>query len=653
MKNLLLKSVATVLVAFGFHSANAQDFHKAYSWDSTSTLTEIDSILLLEPSVILKNHITYDYYYDPEYNRSLVEIYSIHRRIKLNTDDAIESYNRVYIPLNNSIELIEAKARVIKANGEIITLDEDNIKSSEDLGEEGKFKFFAIEGIEKGSEIEYIIHLKNVPSLNGKTITLQSDEWRLDNTLQIFAPSNLEFAFKSLNGFPQVKLDTNYGDTTAYVIHIDTLEPIYYEDFSAYNASLTKVLFKLERNNYNKDLVNYGDVAENYWNNAHPELGKSTEKLLKKIMSKEIMVEDDWKEIDKIRAVESYIKTNIIATGQANTSEIEDAILNKYTTEMGITKLFCAFFDILEIEYQLGFTSNRLDLKFDQEFESYSFLEEEFMYFPKISKFLCPNEPFYRVGLLPAVYTDNYGLFIKNVTVGDYSSAVGKIEYIPAEPAETTQNLIDVQIDLNEDLFEPTINLTREFTGYTAADIQPIYQLMDQEDQESLNRELMKLPGETAEVIEYEVLNTEPADINVKPLVYKGQIKYPELIQKAGDKLLLKVGELIGPQSALYDEHERKLGVENDHNRIYERTITIKIPEGYTIENIDDLNVDIKELNNTALFVSSYEFTDQTLTVNVSEYYTQIAYPLSDYEAYRTVINAAANFNKIVLVIKK
>jgi hypothetical protein len=52
-------------------------------------------------------------------------------------------------------------------------------------------------------------------------------------------------------------------------------------------------------------------------------------------------------------------------------------------------------------------------------------------------------------------------------------------------------------------------------------------------------------------------------------------------------------------------------------------------------------------------FVSNYTLEGQTLTVTINEYYKQLYAPLERYEDYRKVVNAAADFNKVTLVLEK
>jgi hypothetical protein len=55
----------------------------------------------------------------------------------------------------------------------------------------------------------------------------------------------------------------------------------------------------------------------------------------------------------------------------------------------------------------------------------------------------------------------------------------------------------------------------------------------------------------------------------------------------------------------------------------------------------------------TMAFTSSYKLEGNVVKISVSEYYTNIVYPLSIFEDFRKVINAAADFNKIALVFEK
>jgi len=52
-------------------------------------------------------------------------------------------------------------------------------------------------------------------------------------------------------------------------------------------------------------------------------------------------------------------------------------------------------------------------------------------------------------------------------------------------------------------------------------------------------------------------------------------------------------------------------------------------------------------------FVSSYKIVNNVLEVYIMETYRELKYPLSEFETFKKVINASADFNKIVLLLEK
>ena len=51
-------------------------------------------------------------------------------------------------------------------------------------------------------------------------------------------------------------------------------------------------------------------------------------------------------------------------------------------------------------------------------------------------------------------------------------------------------------------------------------------------------------------------------------------------------------------------------------------------------------------------FTSSYETGGNLLTVKIEEVYKEIACPVENFEDYRKVINASADFNKVTLMFE-
>ncbi|MEO0404912.1 MAG: hypothetical protein AAF193_08580, partial [Bacteroidota bacterium] len=83
-------------------------------------------------------------------------------------------------------------------------------------------------------------------------------------------------------------------------------------------------------------------------------------------------------------------------------------------------------------------------------------------------------------------------------------------------------------------------------------------------------------------------------------------------------------------------------------------TITFNIPEGYEVKNLDDLKINFtydREGETILAFVSDYTLEGNTVKIVIDEYYKENHFPVEEYEAFRSTINGAADFNKVTLVM--
>lgn len=98
------------------------------------------------------------------------------------------------------------------------------------------------------------------------------------------------------------------------------------------------------------------------------------------------------------------------------------------------------------------------------------------------------------------------------------------------------------------------------------------------------------------------------------------------------------------------------LPIEIDYPHSYTRKIKLILPKGATIKNLEKFNMDFKTQINgktEAGFTSKYTKNNNEVIIENSEFYNIVNYPLSSFEQYKAVINAAADFNKVVVIISK
>jgi hypothetical protein len=175
--------------------------------------------------------------------------------------------------------------------------------------------------------------------------------------------------------------------------------------------------------------------------------------------------------------------------------------------------------------------------------------------------------------------------------------------------------------------------------------------------QDEANFEIIKSIAKSTDITNIRVENTLLTDYaDNKPFSISADIKSYDMIEHAGNKVLLKIGEIIGPQAEMYQEKPRQLPIELPYPHSLNRKITLQIPDGYKVKNLKDLNLSVLHKDaedETMSFISSYKEDGNLVTINVEENYRKLQYPLSQFEDFKKVINASADFNKVVLILEK
>ena len=643
-----------ILFAFQITVAQEIPFFKSYDWEETPSYKVASEST--EDMIAVKEKTVTEFYFEES---KLVEYFLEHKVLWLNSDDAIEENNKIYLPFSAEAELQINKARVITPEGKLINLDKSKILTAEDEETGRTYKYYALEGITKGSFIEYMYVVKRPPSYTGKKIYIQ-DSYNKDKVeFDLFSPKNLVFKFKSFNNLKEVEKDTLTAEKLHYKLHVNKVEKLEDEYQAAYNASRNFIVYKLDKNLATNviDIISYSKISQNLYASYYPEYSIKTKGLITDFI-KELELPGNADKETIIRKLDFFIKTTIYSQDVYNDElqNLDQILTQKVANETGVIKLYIAVLRTLNVKHELVLTSDRKQLKFDTEFEATNFLTDFLLYFPKTKKYLSPNASGTRYGFPMPYLTDNYGLFIKEVVIGDYKSAVGKIKYIEPVNVKETIDVMKVTIDFNEDdLTENIVHFDRAFSGYYAMNIQPFMHLIQGEDREELVEGIMESITKDLEITNKKMVNDESELFGIKPLQFVVDFTTEAFVEKAGRKYLFKLGDLIGQQIQMYQEKERVLPLEEQFHRSYYRTLTINIPEGYKITNLDDINIDnsySKESKELFSFKSFYKLIGNKLTITADEHYRENIVPVNVYEEYRTVINSAADFNKIVLLLE-
>ncbi len=652
MYKLIRNICFTLFTTLALFSQIYAEEYESYKWQPQRSLTELNDEEMTYGLYYIKIFVKYQYVYD-----SIDDSYSCyitnHNIIRTNNNEALNKSNRVYIPMHNQAELMEVKARAIRKDNSVIIFDHVNLKTLE--SDDAGYKILAIEGAEVGGEIEFY-YTRKVDVQNFITRTFQFDFPVKTYDFSLKCPDNIEYEFKVYNSDKKVVQTDSSENYNQYELSVTNIPIMFSEDFAAVEDCKMRIEYKLAYNSKRgkSRMFTWGEAGERIYNNIYT-LSKDEQKAIGK-MIKDIGLKGD--PLDKLKKAEHYIKTNYFYEEKSGAvgEQIDLILKNKYATSRGFTKIYAAILNHLKIDHQIVLTSNRLEQAFDPSFESWNYLSEYLIYLPATKQFLSPKSTQFRLGTVPFGYCGTYGLFVRVEPIQDFKYPVAYISYIPESPFEDNYDNMDIRVSFADDMEQNLINLKRSFNGYGADYYKTGLLLLESTEKKEMLDDIIKYLALDAEIEQIEVVEENIEYTNWdKPLVVVGNFSSNGYIESAGDVILFKAGELIGPQSELYQERERSLPVVNSYNRGYSRRVHVQIPKGYSIQNPGDLVMkeQVFDDDNSLIynFVSSYSLNGQMLEITIDEYYDKLDYPLEKFEAFRKVINSAADFNKIVLVL--
>ncbi|HRZ75731.1 MAG TPA: DUF3857 domain-containing protein, partial [Bacteroidales bacterium] len=587
---------------------------------------------------------------------ALVQYELMHHAHLLTTDEAVNDNNKLYISISERKTLVDVKIRILSPNGSVREDKSPSLLSSIDEESGQSYSYFAIDGISKGDIVEYMYITRRDPRYNGTMKTFQRSDPVREYHFLLRSPSNLIFKFKTYSTDAEVVRDTNVSGYNQWSLAASNLPGIPKEDFCPTNLISARLIYKLDQNTYNgaRDISSYGSLSQNLFKNLR-DLTKGEEKTILKFL-KEQKIPSEAATEDRIVMLEQGIKNTIRLDDVEGSDDAEEAIRTLLASDFGMVKIYLRCLEEMGIKYEVVLTGDRNYARMDETFESLNFLTDYFLYFPETDAFLAPNSFAYRYGIIPEEFTDNNGLFIREKKLGDMITGVGKIKYIPPSPYGRSFHDLDIKVKMSEDMGAALIELENSMGGHFGSGVHAHIPFVDEHRKEEIVKNMSAGMLKNLELDSWELIHATKDAIGRKPLILRLKGKDASLIQKAGDQYLFKVGELIGPQVEIYSEDKRKTPLYSDYKRRFTRVIRFEIPEGYRVvppEGLRMFEEYTKDGNQVLLFQSEYIIEGNLLTINIQEFYDQLWFDLPEYGHYRRVVNAAADFNKLVLVMEK
>jgi hypothetical protein len=651
--------LSLLLIIASTFSSYAQNFEfetKKYNWSETPESFTLDSSDKSYSTiyVFLKKYMEYA----TVGKENNVELYYVSHTLKyINDSKSLEDNNKIYLPVYQSQNLIGIQTRVIN-NGKVTfeATEKDFIQVEED-GK--KYNMIALKGLAKGSMVETITKLHLDVDLYGNDY-MQEQSPIKHAEFTLITAKEYEFRCKSYNGFSPI-IDSIYEERRfSYAIHKNVPAMETDEKYANIRANKMRVEYVYSQNTETKKkYARWPELGRIFFDRIYTNYEKN-EKELDKQLNK-LGIKKMSTEAEKVFAIENFLKSNIAVERRANDAVLAaDIFKRKYCSPYYMNQMFAQMLRKADINFELVLTSDKENKRFDPDLDSWSYLTDMIIYLPNSKQFIDPQATVYRAGKINSSFLGQSGLFIRTIQIGDAVTAMGSIKSIPDNPVEGSTDIENYTVDMNTAADEITLHYSRTMSGYAEQGLKSVYYLLDETERKKIFENFIKGLATDGTVTDLTVKNynlSKKEEVE-QPLIITANVKTSYYTEPVDDtKFLFKIGEVIGQQSEMYQEKPRQNLIDLSFTHVYKRTLTINIPAGYKIKGDDKLKINHTYKDSTGKdlygFTSTYKIENNQLIVYCEEYYNQLTYPKQQFEDFKTVINAAADFNKISLLFEK
>lgn len=599
-------------------------------------------------AVIIEDNrlIVYD-----KYNRKITR----HKIVYNRTQEGLSKNNKVVIYLPGSSTIEDIRARSINPDGSVVELNKNNIKEKKDYTKDGNLKMFAIEGGQVGGRVEYTYTIKTPLYDSGKE-RLSFNYKTLHSCVIIACDEVFKIDSKAFNWRNMFE-----SDATEHKYVFTNILPISEEKYSTPRANRVEVEHKLIGSTYKEStFASYKNVLKflkrdlTYFVPAEYRKMKS---LLKKFEGNE------GNSLQTVRNLDSFLKSRFFYEDNFRESKYANVISvmnSRSGNDKGLVKLYGLALGSLGVKYEIYITCDKYDSRLLEDYCSRFTLTEFLIYLPDFNTYMYPSSQVMHVGIIPSWIVGNKALVV-NTNLEDK-----RVRFVTLKSEESKGNEahVDLQVDMNLNENTTVYKLTGVGKGQIAFGYN--YDIFYADSESQIQEELKSYVAwryPEGDILKIEMNQPEQwGDISFCDNYecersYNATVKSSNFFEQIGDKLLLNVGSLIGPQNELYSELDRVQDIVNSYNKKYSFDIQIKIPEGYEFMGAENL-----EINNSftkpdgteiAGFMSNYEVENGNIIIHIREFYAQVNIDKKFYQEFRKIINSAADYNKATVLLRK
>ena len=510
-----------------------------------------------------------------------------YRRIKIFTDKGREKYSKVEIEYLKGKKIKDVAARVIKPDGSIIEVPKTEI-FERTLAKLGGLKIksqsFAAPGLEAGAILEY--RYREVIEDGSANMRL-----RFQDTVPI---QNISYYIKPYSKDSQMQTKNfNLPDDFNFTK----------DEKGVFRASMTNVpAFRREPYMPPDDdvrawaslfYVNFGNfIPDLYWAFRATSIGAAFKDSLKpndevKRMAKELIAGATTPE-EQLARLYKFCQTEIKNTSfdqtltDADREKLKenknagDTLKRRVGNNGDVDRLFASFAKALGFETRIALTGDRSEKFFNRS------MVGPYLHISSIGVKVGPKWQFFNPGLL---YIPN-GMLVwyeegQEALMADENGYFWSRTPISGPEKSKTKRTGKFRL-LEDGTLEGEV--TMEFTGHQAFERKNTNDEDSPEQRAENLREEIKKRISVAELSDIKVENAQDPE---KPFTYTFKVRVPGYAQKTGKRLFLQPNFFAYGAQPLFTTGERKHNVYFNYPWSEEDSLTIELPDGYTLDNAD------------------------------------------------------------------
>jgi hypothetical protein len=360
-----MKKIVIVFLIFVDTLAFSQ-FHKNYDWSNQVIVEETIDSSFYKSSIGLINKYILEYYdVNDSLNSTFSKLLTRHAKFKILDLDGVDFHNILYVPMYNSVSLIDLKVRVIDSVGNIKNLDNSNLIELDNEDYNSNFKIYQLTDLKVNSIVEYIYTTKEKNEIHGSQI-LQEEYFNV-KTEFILIPGKYKSKVKAYNTnavFNKELID----EIPIKKITLNNLDSYVNEEYSTGQANRVNIIYQCYKDE-KKNSQN--EFWRNITNSIHP-IAFPTKFSRELIILNDLIFSEreNYTQFQRLNLIDNYIKNNfkIIENGNSKLSSLDYILKNKTGSNIGFIQLYSSLLTYNTINYELLITSNRYFNKFDPEF---------------------------------------------------------------------------------------------------------------------------------------------------------------------------------------------------------------------------------------------------------------------------------------------